>query len=126
MRLRIALLSCSMLGLFPLAAEEKDAPALELNGENYASWRDHVLPESSELAWEKIPWLTTFKDGIAAANAAEKPLLFWTMNGHPLGCTGAKLTATLLHEMKRRGARYGVVSMCIGGGMGAAAVFERS
>ena len=44
--------------------------------------------------------------------------------GHPLGCTGAKLTATLLHEMKRRGARYGVVSMCIGGGMGAAGVFE--
>ncbi len=45
--------------------------------------------------------------------------------GHPLGCTGAKLTATLLHEMPRRNARYGVVSMCIGGGMGAAAVFER-
>lgn len=45
--------------------------------------------------------------------------------GHPLGCTGAKLTATLLHEMARRGSRYGVVSMCIGGGMGAAAVFER-
>lgn len=45
--------------------------------------------------------------------------------GHPLGCTGAKLTASLLHEMKRRGSRYGIVSMCIGGGMGAAAVFER-
>ncbi len=45
--------------------------------------------------------------------------------GHPLGCTGAKLTATLLHEMRRRDSRYGVVSMCIGGGMGAAAVFER-
>jgi acetyl-CoA acyltransferase len=44
--------------------------------------------------------------------------------GHPLGCTGAKLTATLLHEMKRRGARLGVVSMCIGGGMGAAGLFE--
>ena len=44
--------------------------------------------------------------------------------GHPLGCTGAKLTATLLHEMKRRSVRYGVVSMCVGGGMGAAAVFE--
>ncbi|MCB9664237.1 MAG: thiolase family protein [Alphaproteobacteria bacterium] len=44
--------------------------------------------------------------------------------GHPLGCTGAKLTATLLHEMRRRGVRYGVVSMCIGGGMGAAGVFE--
>ncbi len=45
--------------------------------------------------------------------------------GHPLGATGAKLTATLLHEMERRSARYGVVSMCIGGGMGAAALFER-
>jgi acetyl-CoA acyltransferase len=44
--------------------------------------------------------------------------------GHPLGCTGAKLTATLLHEMKRRKARYGLVTMCIGGGMGAAGIFE--
>jgi acetyl-CoA acyltransferase len=44
--------------------------------------------------------------------------------GHPLGCTGARLTTTLLHEMRRRGVRYGVVSMCVGGGMGAAAVFE--
>jgi len=45
--------------------------------------------------------------------------------GHPLGCTGAKLTATLLHEMKRRNASLGLVSMCIGGGMGAAGLFER-
>jgi acetyl-CoA acyltransferase len=44
--------------------------------------------------------------------------------GHPLGCTGAKLTATLLHELRRRGKRLGVVSMCIGGGMGAAGLFE--
>lgn len=44
--------------------------------------------------------------------------------GHPLGCTGARMVATLLHQMKRRKARYGVVSMCIGTGMGAAAVFE--
>ena len=45
--------------------------------------------------------------------------------GHPLGCTGAKLTTTLLYEMKRRNARYGLVSMCVGGGMGAAGIFER-
>jgi len=45
--------------------------------------------------------------------------------GHPLGCTGAKLTATLLSEMQRRGSRYGMVTMCIGGGMGAAGIFER-
>ena len=46
--------------------------------------------------------------------------------GHPLGCTGAKLTATILNEMHRRTARYGVVTMCIGGGMGAAGLFERA
>jgi len=45
--------------------------------------------------------------------------------GHPLGCTGAKLTTTLLHEMKRRQSRYGMVTMCVGGGMGAAGIFER-
>jgi acetyl-CoA acyltransferase len=44
--------------------------------------------------------------------------------GHPLGCTGAKLTATLLQEMKRRGSRYGMVTMCVGGGQGAAGIFE--
>ena len=44
--------------------------------------------------------------------------------GHPLGCSGAKLTATLLQEMKRRKTRYGIVTMCIGGGMGAAGIFE--
>lgn len=45
--------------------------------------------------------------------------------GHPLGCTGAKLTVQILHEMEHRNARYGLVTMCIGGGMGAAGVFER-
>ncbi len=45
--------------------------------------------------------------------------------GHPLGCTGAKLTATILQELQRRDARYGLVTMCVGGGMGAAGVIER-
>jgi acetyl-CoA acyltransferase len=45
--------------------------------------------------------------------------------GHPLGCTGAKLTTSLIYEMHRRGSRYGLVTMCVGGGMGAAGVFER-
>jgi acetyl-CoA acyltransferase len=44
--------------------------------------------------------------------------------GHPLGCTGAKLTLSLVHEMKRRNQQFGIVTMCIGGGMGAAGVFE--
>jgi len=46
--------------------------------------------------------------------------------GHPLGCTGAKLTATALYELRRRGGRYAIVTMCIGGGMGAAGLFERA
>jgi acetyl-CoA acyltransferase len=45
--------------------------------------------------------------------------------GHPLGCTGAKLTATIIRELARRNARYGLVTMCVGGGMGAAGIFER-
>ena len=45
--------------------------------------------------------------------------------GHPLGCTGAKLTTSLLYEMNRRNARYGMVTMCVGGGMGAAGIFEK-
>ncbi len=45
--------------------------------------------------------------------------------GHPLGCTGAKLTAQILHELRRRNGRYGLVTMCVGGGMGAAGIFER-
>ena len=44
--------------------------------------------------------------------------------GHPLGCTGAKLTASIIRELKRRGSRYGMVTMCVGGGMGAAGIFE--
>jgi acetyl-CoA acyltransferase len=46
--------------------------------------------------------------------------------GHPLGCTGAKLTATALYELKRRGQKRAIVTMCIGGGQGAAGLFERS
>ncbi len=45
--------------------------------------------------------------------------------GHPLGCTGARMTTSLVHEMRRRGARFGLVTMCVGGGMGAAGIFER-
>jgi acetyl-CoA acyltransferase len=45
--------------------------------------------------------------------------------GHPLGCTGAKLTASIIQELIRRNARYGMVTMCVGGGMGAAGIIER-
>jgi hypothetical protein len=75
----------------PLAGQTPDVPPakvkVELNDQNYTQWRKHILPDTGELAWQQIPWATTFKDGIVAADAAGKPLLLWTMNGHPLGCT---------------------------------------
>ena len=74
-----------------LSGQTPDAPParakFELDDQNYAEWRKHILPDTGELAWQQIPWATTFKDGIVAADAAGKPLLLWTMNGHPLGCT---------------------------------------
>jgi len=68
-------------------AEDATLAEPELTEQNYAAWRDHVLPAESDLGWQQIPWLTTFKDGILDANQRNAPLLFWTMNGHPLGCT---------------------------------------
>lgn len=58
-----------------------------LSQENYAQWRDHILPASDDLTWQKIPWLITYADGVVAADNADKPMLLWVMNGHPLGCT---------------------------------------
>ncbi len=64
----------------PPSAQELDAPDL-------ARWREHIRPAASETAYEAIPWIPSFAEGVRAANAARKPLLFWAMNGHPLGCT---------------------------------------
>ena len=61
--------------------------SFELKPESLAAWRDHILPATAELDFQKIPWLTTFKDGIIEADRQNRPLLLWTMNGHPLGCT---------------------------------------
>ena len=88
-------------------------------------YRNAIEPTAEETAFLKIDWRSQLQDAVARAYESDKPLLIYVMNGHPLGCTGAKLTATLLHEMGRRKLRYGMVSMCIGGGMGAAGIFER-
>jgi acetyl-CoA acyltransferase len=95
-----------------------------------------------EKIWQKTGWgpdtvdLVELNEAFAAQVLAclkEQPIDPSRLNvnggaialGHPLGCTGAKLTTTLLYEMKRRNARYGMVTMCVGGGMGAAGIFER-
>ncbi len=73
------------LGTLSLLAPQD--PVHPLTAENFTAWRDHLLPRPAELRWESIPWRPTFAGGVLAANEAKKPLLFWAMNGHPLGCT---------------------------------------
>lgn len=98
-----------------------------------------AIPKLMQLTGKKISDIDLFELNEAFASQALYSMRELDLNpdivnvnggaialGHPLGCTGAKLTATLLHEMGRRGSRFGVVSMCIGGGMGAAGLFERA
>ncbi len=59
----------------------KDA---ELNDSTYKTWRDHVLPRSWELNYQKIAWRTSFWEAVVEANETDKPILMWAMNGHPL------------------------------------------
>jgi acetyl-CoA acyltransferase len=83
---------------------------IELN-EAFAAQSLAVLRELAKNGFEIDPAIVNVNGGAISL-------------GHPLGCTGAKLTATLLSEMKRRQVRYGMVTMCVGGGMGAAGIFE--
>jgi hypothetical protein len=54
---------------------------------DFEAWREHLRPGADELSWEAIPWIPSLAEGMQAAADAEKPLLLWVMNGHPLGCT---------------------------------------
>ena len=55
--------------------------------QNYEMWRDYIKPTESDLMWTSIPWRSSFQEGLIEANARQKPMLLWVMNGHPLGCT---------------------------------------
>tara|TARA_Y100001970_G_C14213189_1_gene848101 strand:+ start:420 stop:662 length:243 start_codon:yes stop_codon:yes gene_type:complete len=59
----------------------------QLNDKTYTMWQNFIKPTDEELAWTKIPWRSTFYDGLVDADRLQKPVLFWAMNGHPLGCT---------------------------------------
>ena len=58
-----------------------------LSDQTFAALRDHILPRPEELRWQEIPWRTTFWEAVQEAQAAEKPILLWAMNGHPLALT---------------------------------------
>jgi hypothetical protein len=59
----------------------------ELTDASYARWRDYLLPAPKDLAYKSIPWRASFWEAVVEAQAADKPILLWAMNGHPLGCT---------------------------------------
>ena len=61
-------------------------PALPTAGD-LASWREHMRPAPEEVAFQEIDWIDDFALGVRASEREGKPLLFWAMNGHPLGCT---------------------------------------
>lgn len=59
----------------------------ELSVETYEAWKQHIRPDKEELAWQQIDWLPDLKSGIVRASKIGRPILLWTMNGHPFGCT---------------------------------------
>ncbi len=77
----------TVLALAAVLCAAPQSPAPEIDDAAFAAWREHIVPRPAELRWESIPWRTTFAEGLTAASAQRRPLLFWGMNGHPLGCT---------------------------------------
>jgi acetyl-CoA acyltransferase len=103
------------MGIGPVYAIPK---ALKLAGLTLADI--DVIELNEAFAAQSLAVIKTLGIDIAKVNLNGGAIAL----GHPLGCTGAKLTATLIREMKRSKARYGLVTMCVGGGMGAAGIFE--
>jgi hypothetical protein len=62
-------------------------PRSHVDARNFAAVVAAIVPRSDELTWRAIPWRPTLRDGVVDATAAEKPVLLWAMNGHPLGTT---------------------------------------
>jgi hypothetical protein len=70
-----------------VALADAEGPPAELNDQTFASWRDRIRPKAAERCFETVHWLPTFWDGVIAAQKADRPILLWAMNGHPLACT---------------------------------------
>ncbi len=75
----------AFLSVAQLSAGDAAIPRIEQH--TFDQWKRHILPTADELLFETIPWRPSFAEGLRDAAAADKPLLLWVMNGHPLGCT---------------------------------------
>ncbi|MFC4302098.1 thiolase family protein [Cohnella boryungensis] len=111
----VAGLQPEVMGLGPIEAVPKALRQAELTDNEISLWE-----VNEAFAAQCVPVLDRLELDPERVNVNGGGIAL----GHPLGCTGAKLTVTLLHELRRTGGRYGVVTMCVGGGMGAAGVFE--
>ena len=77
-------LTLIIAAVLPTAVAADEFQEKELTDANYVKWRDHVLPRNWELSYRKIPWRTSFWDAVIEAQATDKPIFLWSMNGHPL------------------------------------------
>lgn len=77
----------AVLVLLPSLVQQGPLADVEPREADLALWRQHLEPTGRELRWESIPWAPTFREGLLQADRLGRPLLLWTMNGHPLGCT---------------------------------------
>ena len=75
-----------ILGLVIICCAVKEQ-SFQLDDKTYTMWKNFIKPTAEELAWTKISWRSTFYDGLVDADQLQKPVLFWAMNGHPLGST---------------------------------------
>jgi acetyl-CoA acyltransferase len=127
---------CDQLGLKPLARFISYATA-GVAPELFGIGPVHAIPKALQRANKQLSDLKVIELNEAFAAQSIAVIRQLQMNqeninvnggaialGHPLGCTGAKLTVSLIHELKRRGGGFGMVTMCVGGGMGAAGIFE--
>ena len=80
------LLVTAFAGL-PAAGSSAADPPGPLTDKTLAEWRDRIRPKNDEQCFKTVNWLPTFWDGVMAAQKADKPILLWAMNGHPLACT---------------------------------------
>ena len=79
----------SLVALLPALACASPAPTVfsELDAESAAAYARYIRPTADEARWRDVEWLPNFAEGMRAAGRQGRPLLFWAMNGHPLGCT---------------------------------------
>ena len=78
--MRAIFLVAAVLAATPVAAQE-------LTEKTFDTWYTYIIPKESELTWRKIGWRGTLGEAWSEAQKKDKPILFWAMNGHPLGCT---------------------------------------